>query len=76
MKYSRILYLSAVISSTINIFAAQQNLITRFFEFKQPAIVEQADNTCRVSMENTRPDDIPAKPAMPLYSVAIELPLT
>ena len=63
-----------MISSTINIFAAQQNLITRFFEFKQPTIVEQADNTCRVSMENMRPDDIPAKPAMPLYSVAIELP--
>lgn len=63
-----------MIGSTINIFAAPQNTITRFFEFNQPAIIVQADNTCRVEMDHTRPDDIPAKPAMPLYAVSIEIP--
>ncbi|MFO7936431.1 MAG: C25 family cysteine peptidase [Kiritimatiellia bacterium] len=58
----------------MSVCAAQQNTVKRVFNFEPPLIIEQPDNTCRIEMDNCRPDDIPSKPSLPVYSVSVDIP--
>ncbi len=54
--------------------AAPATVMEREFTFNPPVIEERPDGTCLVVMPETRPDDIPGRPALPLFGVSLKIP--
>jgi hypothetical protein len=68
------IWLVVVIGFILNIYAAPQKVLTKKYSFKLPEVKEQANNTSRVVLENTIPDNTPGKPALPQYRDSFQIP--
>jgi len=58
----------------LNIDAAPLKFITRSYDFDLPEIIEQADSSCRVVLDNTVPENIPGQPLLPHFRTSFEIP--
>ena len=74
MLIKREILLVAVTGLIINIYAAPHNFITKKYNFNLPEIIEQANNTCRVILDNSIPDNTPSCPTLPQFGVSFEIP--